>query len=65
MGYESSLHLIDIKIKAESVPLVKRILESRKGRGVPPCGSFSNGLCPAAHQNTFGELNVSHPLRVM
>ena len=34
MGHESSLHLIDIKIKPASVPMVKRALESRKGRGL-------------------------------
>ena len=34
MGYESSLHLIDVKVKTESVPVVQRILKSRKGRGL-------------------------------
>jgi hypothetical protein len=32
MGYESTLHLIDIKVKRESVPVVRRILKARKGR---------------------------------
>jgi hypothetical protein len=32
MGYESTLHLIDIKVKRESVPIVRRILKARKGR---------------------------------
>ena len=32
MGYESPLHLIDIKVKRESVPVVRRILKARKGR---------------------------------
>ena len=30
------LHLIDIKIKVESVPQVERALKARKGRGLPP-----------------------------
>lgn len=34
MGYWSSLHLIDVKIKAESVPEVSRVLKTRKGRGL-------------------------------
>src|ERR1019366_898917 len=34
MGYESTLHLIDIKVKRESVPVVRRILKSRKGRAI-------------------------------
>jgi hypothetical protein len=34
MGYESSLHLIDVKIKAASVPVVKGVLKTRKGRGL-------------------------------
>jgi len=40
MGYESSLHLIDIKIKAASVPALKRILKSPKGRGLTPLRDF-------------------------
>ena len=34
MGYESSLHLIDVKIKAESVPFVSRALRTKTGRGL-------------------------------
>lgn len=34
MGYESSLHLIDVKIKARSVPLVSRALKAKTGRGL-------------------------------
>ncbi len=34
MGYESSLHLIDVKIKPKSLCVVKRILKSHKGRGL-------------------------------
>jgi hypothetical protein len=34
MGYESSLHLIDVKIKAGSVPLVSRALKTKTGRGL-------------------------------
>ena len=40
MGYWSSLHLIDVKIKAESVPVVKRALKSRKGRGLSQLREF-------------------------
>ena len=40
MGYESSLHLIDVKIKAESVPVVKKALKARKGRGLSPLRCF-------------------------
>ena len=32
MSYESSLHLIDIKIKAEFIPMVKRMLKTQKKR---------------------------------
>lgn len=31
MGYETSLHLIDVKVKAKSVPVVKRAIQNRKG----------------------------------
>lgn len=34
MGYWSLLHLIDVRIKAESIPVVKRILESAEGPGL-------------------------------
>ena len=34
MGYESSLHLIDVKIKAESAAEVTRLLKTRRGRGL-------------------------------
>lgn len=40
MGYESSLHLIDVKIKAESVPVVRRVLKTRKGCGLAPLRFF-------------------------
>ena len=40
MGYESSLHLIDVKIKAESVPVVKRALKARKVPGRYPLREF-------------------------
>jgi hypothetical protein len=33
MGYWTSLHLIDVKIKTESIPIVKKSLKTRKGRG--------------------------------
>lgn len=34
MGYETALHLIDVKIKDESLPIVKRSLQNKKGRGL-------------------------------
>ena len=40
MGYWSSLHLIGVKIKAESVPVVKRVLKARKGRGLSRLRNF-------------------------
>lgn len=40
LGYESSLHLIDVKIKAASVPVVKRMLKSRQGRRLSPLRDF-------------------------
>jgi hypothetical protein len=40
MGYESSLHLIDVKIKTESVPVVKQLLITNKGRGLSPLRLF-------------------------
>jgi hypothetical protein len=32
MGYESSLHLIDVKIKTAAVPLVSLALKTKTGR---------------------------------
>ena len=40
MGYESSLHLIDVEIKAESAAEVIRALETRKGHGLAPIRYF-------------------------
>lgn len=40
MGYESSLHLINVKIKAGSVPLVSRALKTKTGRGLIRLQSF-------------------------
>ena len=34
MGYECSLHLIDVRIKADSLPAVTRTLKTCKGRGL-------------------------------
>jgi hypothetical protein len=34
MGYETALHLIDVKIKEESLPKVKKALQTKKGRGL-------------------------------
>ena len=40
MGYESSLHLIDVKIKKKSVPIVSRALKMKEGRGLLRLRSF-------------------------
>ena len=40
MGYESSLHLIDVKIKAESVPAVRQALKTGKSRKTSPLWFF-------------------------
>ena len=40
MGYESSLHLIDVKIKADSVAEVMRVLRTRRGCGLAPIRYF-------------------------
>jgi hypothetical protein len=40
MGYETAIHLIDLKIKPDSIPVVKRILKSKKGRGLRPIVYF-------------------------
>ncbi len=40
MGYETALHLIDVKIKDESLPIVKRALRTKKGRGLRPLMYF-------------------------
>ena len=34
MGYMSSLHLIDVKIKERSVPIVSRAIKATRGRGL-------------------------------
>jgi hypothetical protein len=40
MGYETSLHLVDIKVKAGSILVVKRALKARKGRARSYVQSF-------------------------
>ena len=40
MGYETALHLIDVKIKDESIPIVKKALQTKKGRGLRPLVYF-------------------------
>jgi hypothetical protein len=40
MGYESSLHLIDVKIKADSAAEVTRVLKTRRGSGLAPIRYF-------------------------
>lgn len=40
MGHESSLHLIDVKIRTGSVPVVSRALKTKTGRGLIRLRSF-------------------------
>ena len=40
MGYQTALHLIDVKIKDESLPIVKKALQTKKGRGPSPLVYF-------------------------
>ncbi|MCB9924858.1 MAG: hypothetical protein H6822_21940 [Planctomycetaceae bacterium] len=40
MGYETALHLIDVKIKDESLPKVRKALQTKKGRGLGPLKCF-------------------------
>jgi len=40
MGYETALHLINVKIKDDSLPVVTRALRTKKGRGLGPLVYF-------------------------
>ena len=40
MGYHTTLYLIDVKIKDESLPSVKKALKSKRGRGQGPLKYF-------------------------
>lgn len=40
MGYETALHLIGVKIKAESIRAVSRALKTRKARRLSTVGHF-------------------------
>jgi hypothetical protein len=40
MGYETALHLINVKIKEESLPVVKKALQTKKGRGLRSVTDF-------------------------
>jgi len=40
MGYQTALHLIDVKIKDESLAVVKKALQTKKGRGLRPLVYF-------------------------
>ncbi len=40
MGYDTALHLIDVKIKDDSLPIVVKALETKKGRGLAPLVYF-------------------------
>jgi hypothetical protein len=40
MSYETALHLIKVKIKDKSLPIVKKALQTKKVRGLRPLVSF-------------------------
>ncbi len=40
MGYQTALHLIDVKIKDESLSIVRKALQTKKGRGLKPLMYF-------------------------
>lgn len=40
MGYDTALHLVDVKIKDESIPIVTKALRTKKGRGLGPLVCF-------------------------
>jgi hypothetical protein len=40
MGYETALHLIDVKIKDDSISIVKKALKTKRGRGLTPLVYF-------------------------
>jgi hypothetical protein len=40
MGYETALLLIDLRIRDKSIPVVKKALQTKKGRGLGPLVSF-------------------------
>jgi len=40
VGYQTALHLIDVKIKEDSLPIVKKALQTKKGRGLGPLKYF-------------------------
>ncbi len=40
MGYETALHLIDVKIKEESFSIVKKALRTKRGAGLRPLVYF-------------------------
>ena len=45
MGYQTALHLIDVKIKDESLPKVRKALHTKKGRGLGPLKYFLEEAC--------------------
>jgi hypothetical protein len=40
MGYESSFHLVDVKIKPESIPTVTKVFTTLRGRGITRIKTF-------------------------
>ena len=40
MSYDTALHLVDVKIKEASIPIVKKALRTKKGRGLGPLVYF-------------------------
>ena len=42
MGYQTALHLVDVKIKDESLAIVRKALDSKKARGFRAVSGFLN-----------------------
>ena len=40
MGYATTLHLINVSIRQESLPVVRKALKTKKGRGLRPIAAF-------------------------
>ena len=40
MGYQTALHLINVKIKDDSLAIVSKALKTKKGRGLGPLKYF-------------------------
>jgi hypothetical protein len=40
MGYHTTLYLVDVKIKDDSIPVVRKALETKKGKGLSRLKTF-------------------------